>query len=371
MKALGIILAGGNSGRLKELCEVRAVPAMPVGSSYRAIDFTLSNMSNSNINKVAVITQYNSRSLHDHLSSAKWWNLGRKQGGLFVFTPYLSNTNSSWFKGTADSIYQNINFLKRSNEPYVIIASGDAVYKMDFHDVLNYHIEKGADITIVCKDLEGTNKDPHDFGILECDDDMRMLEFEEKPMEPQSSLASLGIYVMQRTFLIKILETIISEGRYDIVRDIITRYRKKLKIYGYKFDGYWSTLNSVKAYVEANMDFLKKEVRNIFIKEGPYIETKPKDEPPAKYNAGADVKNSLIGSGSILNGHVDHSVLFRKVFTGEDSTIRNSVIMESSYIGKGCIIENAVIDKEVVISDGKQVIGTKEEPMVIAKGTVL
>lgn len=371
MKALGIILAGGNSARLKELSDVRAVPAMPVGSSYRAVDFTLSNMSNSNINKVAIITQYNSRSLHDHLSSAKWWNLGRKQGGLFVFTPFLSNENSSWFRGTADSIYQNINFLKRSNETYVIIASGDAVYKMDFHEVLNYHIEKNADITIICKDLKGTNKDPHEFGILECDDDMRMLEFEEKPMEPQSNLASLGIYVMQRTFLIKILETVISEGRYDIVRDIITRYRKKLKIYGYKFDGYWNTLNSIKSYVDVNMDFLNKEIRDIFVKEGPYIETKPKDEPPAKYNSGAEVKNALIGSGSILNGYVNHSVLFRKVFTGEGSSIKNSVILEGSYIGKGCIIENAVIDKEVVISDGKQVIGTPEEPAVIPKGTVL
>lgn len=370
MKAVGIILAGGSSAKLRELCAVRAVPAMPVGSSYRAIDFTLSNMSNSNINKVAVITQYNSRSLHDHLSSSKWWNMGTKQGGLFIFTPFLSNENNSWFRGTADSIYQNINFLKRSNEPYVIIASGDAVYKMDFHDVLNYHIEKEADITVVCKDLSGTKMDPHDFGILECDEDMRMLEFEEKPMEPQSSVASLGIYVMQRTFLIKILETVISEGRYDIVRDIIMRYRKKLKIYGYMFEDYWNTLNGVKAYLDVNMDFLKKEVRDIFVKKRPFIETKPKDEPPAKYNTGAEVKNSLIGSGSILNGYVTNSVLFRKVFTGEGSTIKNSVIMESSYVGKGCIVENAVIDKEVVISDGKQVIGTPEEPIVISKGTV-
>lgn len=370
MKAIGIILAGGNSARLKELCKVRAVPAMPVGSSYRAVDFTLSNMSNSNINKIAVITQYNSRSLHDHLSSSKWWNLGTKQGGLFIFTPFLSNENNSWFKGTADSIYQNINFLKKSNEDYVIIASGDAVYKMDYHDVLNYHISKEADITIVCKDLAGTGKDLHDFGILECDDDMRMLEFEEKPMEPQSSLASLGIYVMKRTFLIKVLETVISEGRYDIVRDIITRYRKKLKVYGYKYDGYWNTLNSIKSYVDVNMDFLKKDLRDVFT-GSPYIETKPKDQPPAKYNSGAEVKNALIGSGSILNGYVEKSVIFRKVFTGEGSSIKNSVIMEGSFIGKGCVIENAVIDKDVVISDGKKIIGTVDEPVVISKGSVL
>lgn len=370
MKAIGIILAGGNSERLKELCDVRAISAMPIGSSYRAIDFTLSNMSNSNINKVAVITQYNSRSLHDHLSSAKWWNLGTKQGGLFVFTPFLSNQNSYWFRGTADSIYQNISFLKKSNEPYVVIASGDAVYKMDYKDIIRYHKEKNSDITIVCKDLSNSTKDVHDFGVMEFDENMRMLDFEEKPVEPQSNMASLGIYVIQRTLLIKLLETIISEARYDFVKDIVIRYRKKLNIYGYEYEGYWNTLNNVKAYMEVNMDFLKKDIRENFIQQ-PYIETKPKDEPPAKYNLGAKVQDTLVGSGSILNGYIKHSVLFRRVFTGEDSSIVNSVIMEGSYIGKNCVIENAIIDKEVVISDGKEVIGTKDNPFVVSKGTVL
>jgi len=370
MKAIGIILAGGNSERLKELCEVRAISALPIGSSYRAIDFTLSNMSNSNIGKVAVITQYNSRSLHDHLSSAKWWNLGTKQGGLFIFSPFLSNQNSYWFRGTADSIYQNISFLEKSNEPYVLIVSGDAVYKMNYQDIINYHIEKNSDITVVCKDLSNTTKDVHDFGIMEFDENMRMLDFEEKPVEPQSNMASLGIYVIKRTLLIKLLETIISEARYDLVKDIIIRYRKKLNIYGYEYNGYWNTLNNVKAYMDINMDFLNKDIRSNFIKQ-PYIETKPKDEPPAKYNSGADVRNAIIGSGSILNGHVKDSVLFRKVFVGENSSVNHSVIMEGSHICKGCVIENAIIDKDVVISDGKQIIGTPDKPFVVAKGAVL
>jgi len=372
MKAIGLILAGGQSDRLKELCDVRATAAMPVGSSYRAIDFTLSNMSNSGINKVAVITQYNSRSLHDHLSSAKWWDLGRKQGGLFVFTPFLSKDNSYWFRGTADSIYQNITFLKRSNEPYVIITGGDTIYKMDYQDIINYHIDKNADITIVCKDIKNTDMDPHDFGILECDENMRMTDFEEKPVDtPASTLASLGIYVIKRTLLIKLLETINAEDRYDFVRDIITRYRKKLRIFGYCFDGYWKTINSITNYFNANMDFLNRDVRNIFIKEKPYIETKPKDEPPAKYNSGAEVKNALIGSGSIINGYVSNSVLFRKVFASDGSSINKSIIMEGSTIGKDCNIEYAIIDKEVVISDGKNVIGQPDNPIVISKGTVL
>lgn len=370
MKAIGIIMAGGNSERLKQLCTLRAISAMPVASSFRAIDFSLSNMSNSNIKKVAVITQYNSRSLHDHLSSAKWWDLDRKQGGLFIFTPFLSNDNSFWFRGTADSIYQNISFLKRSNEPYVIIASGDAIYKMDFHDVLNYHISKGADITIVCKDLAGTDKDIRDFGVMDLDEDMRLQHFEEKPLEPKSSIASLGMYVISRSLLIKLLEDAIPNGRYDLVKDIIIRNSKELKVYGYKFDGYWTTLNSVKAYMKANMDFLTEEVRSILTTQ-PYIETKPKDEPPAKYNASASVSDALIASGTIIDGSVNHSVLFRKVFVGKDSIVDNSIVMESTIIGKGCTVKNAIIDKEVVISDGKSVIGEPDNPIVIPKGEIV
>lgn len=368
-KALGIILAGGNSQRLGVLTETRATPAMPVGGSYRAIDFTLSNMANTGISKVAVITQYNSRSLLDHLSSAKWWDLGRKQGGLFIFTPYLSGDNSFWYRGTADSIYQNITFLKRSNEKYVIIASGDQVYRMNYEDILDYHELNNADITIACRDLKG--KDVTSYGVMQLDEDMNMIDFEEKPLEPQGTTVNLGIYVIQRTLLIKLLETIAQQERYDLVKDIIIRYRKKLKIKGYKFEGYWNNINSLESYYNTNMDFLRRDIRDLFINKYPYIETKPKDEPPAKYNIGAVVKDTLIGSGGILNGTVEHSVLFRKVYTGENSYIKDSIIMEGCYVGNNCRIENAILDKEVVISDGKQIIGTKEQLVVIKKGTVI
>lgn len=370
MKAIGIILAGGNSERLKTLCKVRAIAAMPVASSYRAIDFTLSNMSNSGINKVAVITQYNSRSLHDHLSSAKWWDLDRKEGGLYIFTPFLSSENNFWFRGVADSIYQNISFLKRSHEPYVVIASGDAIYKMDYQKVLDYHIEKNADITIVTKNVAGTSKDPHDYGVMTFDDEMKLTGFEEKPIEPKSDNISLGIYIISRPLLIKLLENAIPKGYYDLVKDIILRNKSHLNIYGYTFDGYWNTLNSVEAYMETNMDFLKPEILSIF-KSEPYITTKPSDDPPAKFNSTATVKNSIIGTGTIIDGSVSNSVLFRKVTVSEDAKVNNSIIMKSSYIGKGCVIENAIIDKEAVISDGKQVIGTPDDPVVITKGQVV
>ena len=368
MRTLGIILAGGSSERrLKELTDYRAAAAMPIGGSYRTIDFAMSNMSNSGINKVAVITQYNSRSLHDHLTSSKWWDFGRKKGGLFVFNPFLSRDNSYWFRGTADAIYQNMPFMLRSNEDYVVIASGDAVYKMDYNDAIQYHIDKGADMTIIYKKME--NCDLTKFGIMELDEDGRITDFEEKPLDPFTNCASLGIYIISRTLLIDLINEIVSEGRYDIVKDIIERYRRKLKIYGYEFKGYWSCINGgVMDYYNTNMDFLKKDIRDLFTKDYPYIETKPKDEPPAKYNYQADVSNAIVGSGTIINGKIEDSILFRRVYIGEETKIKASIIMEDSYIGKNCVVEYAIIDKDVYLSDGKKVIGRPDEPIILRKG---
>lgn len=181
MKAIGIILAGGNNNRMKELTAKRAVPALPIAGSFRAIDFSLSSMSNSHIQTVAVLTQYNARSLNEHLSSSKWWNFGRKQGGLFLFTPTVTADNSDWYRGTADAMYQNIDFLKRRHEPYVIISSGDCVYKLDFNRVLDFHIEKKSDITVVCKDMM-YNDDVSRFGVVR----MMMSQESQSLMKSQS-----------------------------------------------------------------------------------------------------------------------------------------------------------------------------------------
>ena len=205
MRAVGIILAGGNSHRMKELSHKRAISAMPVGGSYRAIDFSLSSMSNASVQKVAVLTQYNSRSLHEHLNSSKWWNFGRKQGGLFVFTPTITTDNSAWYRGTADALYQNLDFLKRCHEPYVIIASGDCVYKLDYNKVLEYHIQKKADITVVCKEMPPT-EDVTRFGLVKMNEDSRIEEFDEKPMVSTSNTISTGIYVIRRRQLIELVE---------------------------------------------------------------------------------------------------------------------------------------------------------------------
>ena len=369
MRALGIILAGGSNERLGKLTSARAIAAMPVGSQYRAIDFSLSSMTNSGIRKVAVMTQYNSSSLHNHVSSAKWWDLGRKKGGLFIFSPYLANENSSWFKGTADAMYQNMKFFTRSNEEYVVIASGNTIYKIDFEDVVDQHIAKESDITVVYKEI--FDQDVRKLGVMELDEHENLINFEEKPLETNLKTVSLGMYVIKRELLIDLLTQINSEGRHDFVRDIIIRYRKVLNIRGFKFDGYWSTLNNTESYYNANMDFLKKETRDFFTKEYPYISTKPRDEPPAKYNSGAEVKDSLVGSGAIINGYVESSVLFTNVYVGENTSIKNSIIMHKTHIGNNCVIENAILDKETVVLDGQRIVGKQGEPIMMAKGVTL
>jgi glucose-1-phosphate adenylyltransferase len=343
MKALGIILAGGNSYRMKELSNKRAIAAMPVAGSYRCIDFALSNMSNSHISKVAVLAQYNARSLNEHLSSSKWWDFGRKQGGLYVFNPTVTSDNSFWYRGTADAIYQNLDFLKKSHEPYVIIVSGDCVYKMDYNKVLDFHIKKNADITVVVKDMPASEEVSR-FGIVRMNEESRIIDFEEKPMVAQSHTISTGIYVLRRRQLIALLEKCAEEDRHDFVTDILVRYKNMKKIFGYKMNEYWSNIASVDAYYQTNMDFLKPEVQEYFFKSGKGIYSKVDDFPPAKYNVGSRVHNSLISSGSIINGTVENSVLFKRVFVGNNCVIKNSIILNEVYIGDNTHIENCIVE---------------------------
>ncbi|MBO4808441.1 MAG: glucose-1-phosphate adenylyltransferase subunit GlgD [Lachnospiraceae bacterium] len=367
MRAIGIILAGGNNHRMKELSQNRAIGAMPIAGSYRSIDFSLSNMSNSHIQKVAVFTQYNARSLNEHLSSSKWWDFGRKQGGLFVFTPAMTADNSNWYRGTADAIYQNLSYLKDSHEPYVVIASGDCVYKLDYNKVLEYHVDKKADITIVCKDMD-PNLSVDRFGTIKMNEESRIEEFEEKPLISKSSTVSCGIYVIRRRLLIEMIERCAEEDRYDFVRDILIRYKDMKRLYGYKIKDYWRNIASVDDYFSTNMDFLKPEIRDYFFHQYPDIYSKVDDLPPAKYNSGASIKNSLISSGCIVNGTVEDSVLFKKAYIGNNCYIKNSIILNYVYIGDNTHIENCIVESRGTIRANSYYKGENGVQIVVEKG---
>lgn len=373
MRAIGIVLAGGKSNMMDQLSYKRAIAAMPIAGSYRSIDFTLSNMSNSHIAKVGVFTQYNAKSLNEHLSSSKWWDFGRKQGGLYVFTPTITADNGFWYRGTADAIWQNLSFLKNSHEPYVVIASGDGIYKLDYNKVLEYHVAKKADITVVCKQLDN-NEDVSRFGVVKFNDEGRIEDFEEKPLVTDNRMISTGIYVIRRRQLIELIEKSASEERYDFVKDILIRYKNIKKICAYEMKSYWRNIATVDSYYRANMDFLTKDIRDYFFKQYPDIYSKVDDMPPAKYNLGSNVKNSLVSSGCIINGQVENSILFKKVFVGNNCIIKNSIILNDVYIGDNSHLENCIVESRDTIrantthigeGDGVKVVVEKNERYVL------
>ena len=366
MRAIGIVLAGGNNKRMRELSNKRAIAAMPIAGSYRSVDFVLSNMSNSHISRVAVFTQFNSRSLNEHLNSSKWWDFGRKQGGLYLFTPTITTERNDWYRGTADALYQNLDFLKSSHEPYVVMAAGDGIYKLDYNKVLEYHVEKKADITIVCKKMPAS-EDVTRFGVVRVADDGRILDFQEKPMVADSNTVSCGIYVIRRRQLIELIERAAQEDRFDFVKDILVRYRNVKRIYAYELDSYWSNIASVESYYKTNMDFLKPEVRNYFFREYPEIYSKVGDMPPAKYNPGAVVRNSLVSSGSIINGTVENSILFRQAYIGNNCVIKNSIILNDVYIGDNSVIENCIVESRDTIRANTTYIGSPGDVKIVVE----
>ncbi len=364
MKAIGIILAGGNNRRMSDLTTGRAIAAMPMAGNYRAIDFTLTNMADSRIQKVAVLMQYNSVSLNEHLSSSKWWDFGRKQGGLFVYTPRITPENSNWYRGTLDAMHQNIHFLKESHEPYVVIVSGDGIYRMDYNKALDSHIRNRADITVVTTTMQDWD-DPGRFGQVITDEDGRIVDFDEKPMVARTNEINCGIYVIRRRLLIELLETCIQEDRFDFVRDVIIRYRNLKRIYSYHLDSYWTNIASVRAYYRTNMDFLKPEIRKLFFRTGNGILTRVNDFPPAKYNPGCQVRNSLVASGSIIEGTVENSIIFRKCFVGRGAVIKNSIVLNDVYIGENAVLENCIVESHGTIDANSTYSGDPENIRVI------
>ena len=246
------------------------------------------------------------------------------------------------------------------------IENGDGIYKLDYNKVLEYHIEKKADITVVCKDMEdGT--DVTRFGCVKLNDDGRITDFEEKPMASDATTISCGIYVIRRRQLIELLERCAAEDRYDLVNDILVRYKNLKRIYAYKLNGYWNNIASVDSYYKTNMDFLKPEVRDYFFKQYPDVYTKIDDLPPAKYNPGAIVRNSLISSGCILNGTVENSILFKKAYVGNNCVIKNSIILNDVYIGDNTVIENCIVESRDTIRANTTHIGTPENIKIVVE----
>lgn len=361
-----MLLAGGEGKRLGLLTAQLAKPAVPFGGKYRIIDFTLSNCSNSNIHTVGVLTQYAPYDLHKHISNGKPWDMDRKDGGVSVLSPYTGKTGGDWYSGTADAIYQNIPFINQYNPKYVLVISGDHIYQMNYQKLLDQHKATMADVTISV--IEVPWKEASRFGILNTDEDLKIYEFEEKPEHPKSNLASMGIYLFTwdvlKHYLIK--DATQKQSSHDFGKDIIPlMLRDQLKLYAFRFNGYWKDVGTLQSYWEANMDLLKDDCELKLNNKQWRIYTNNSNFPPQFISEGATVNTSLINDGCFIRGRVIESVLFRNVDVGKGSVIEQSIIHSGVKIGENCVLKKVIVMENTTIKDGTVIQVNDDEPVVI------
>ncbi|MDN3016915.1 glucose-1-phosphate adenylyltransferase [Paenibacillus sp. BSR1-1] len=351
-KCVAMLLAGGQGSRLSALTRDKAKPAVSFGGKYRIIDFPLSNCTNSGIDTVGVLTQYLPLVLHSYIGIGSAWDLDRINGGVTVLPPYSETAGVRWYKGTANAIYQNLNYLKQYNPEYVLILSGDHIYKMDYSKMLDYHIEKEADVSISV--IEVPWEEASRFGIMNTNEELEIIEFEEKPKEPKSNLASMGIYIFKWPVLRMFLEMDDKnpESSNDFGKDIIPLLlEEKKRVVAYPFQGYWKDVGTVGSLWEANMDLLKEDTDFDLYDRNWRIYSVNPNQPPQYIAPTAQIEESLINEGCIVEGTIKHSVLFQGVTVEEGSMIKDSVIMPDARVGKNVVIERAIVAPGMVVED--------------------
>ena len=349
-RVVALILAGGQGDRLSVLSEERAKPAVIFGGRYRIIDFALSNIVNSGITRVGVLTQYRPRSLNDHIGIGRPWDLDRQGGGVTLLQPYLGRESSDWYRGTADAVFQNIYFLEETRAEIVLILAGDHVYKMNYDELVSYHVAKGADVTVPLYRVP--MDEAHRYGVLTADDDNRIIEFDEKPDHPRSNLISMGIYVFNRQALIdELVADSQRDTTHDFGRDIVPAMvdEPSRRVYGFQFDGYWRDVGTIESYYDGNMDLLEDLPELNMYDPDTRIRSRVTGYPPAKIGHRAYLQRSLLDLGCIINGHVEHSVLSPGVYVEEGAVVRDSIIFDDTRIEGGAIVERSIVDKETVI----------------------
>ncbi|GFP78393.1 glucose-1-phosphate adenylyltransferase [Clostridium fungisolvens] len=374
---IALILAGGQGSRLGVLTKKLAKPAVPFGGKYRIIDFALSNCANSGIYTVGVLTQYQPLELNSHIGIGSPWDLDRRDGGVAILPPYQEERGGNWYKGTANAIYQNIPFVDGYEPEYVLILSGDHIYKMDYEKMLDFHKQKEADATIAVIDV--TLSEASRFGIMNTNDDLSIYEFEEKPANPKSTKASMGIYIFNWKTLKKFLKE--DEADKNSINDFGKNIIPKMledgrRLVAYPFKGYWKDVGTIESLWESNMDLLKDNNElNLYDDEWRIYSVSP--GRPAQYiGQNASVKSSLIVEGCIIHGEVENSVLFPGVVVGKNAVVKDSVVMPNTKIGENAIVDKAIVGggvairKDCKIGNGKTitVIPAKED---LKSGTII
>jgi glucose-1-phosphate adenylyltransferase len=351
-----MILAGGQGSRLYCLTEKLAKPAVAYGGKYRIIDFPLSNCVNSGIDTVGVLTQYQPLILNEYIGNGQPWDLDRAHGGVFVLPPYQKNEGSDWYTGTANAIYQNMSFIDRYDSEYVIILGGDHIYKMDYSKMLDFHIEKEADCTIAV--LEVSREEASRFGIMNCRDDNSIYEFEEKPPEPKSTLASMGIYIFNTDLLRKYLQDDENDpvSSNDFGKNIIpTMLEAGRAMYAYRFDGYWKDVGTIDSLWEANMDLLDPSLPLDLTDNTWRIYARNSVRPPQYISPGAKIQNSIVSEGTEIYGQTEFAVLFPNVTIEPGAMVHDSIVMNGSVIRAGARVEYSIIAENTEIGENARI----------------
>jgi glucose-1-phosphate adenylyltransferase len=372
---VAIILAGGTGERLGILAVERTKPAIPFAGKYRIIDFTLSNCVNSGIYSVAILTQYQPRSLADHIGIGMPWGFARPDSKIQLLNPYLAREEGrGWYKGTADAVYQNWQYVEEQETELVVILSGDHVYKMDYADMINFHRKNQADATIAVTRL------PKDellqFGTVTTDENQQVIGFQEKVKEPKSDLVSMGVYVFQKELLHQILEDDAQRrsSKHDFGRNIFPQLVGNCQLFAYNFEGYWRDVGTIRAYWEANMRLLESPPSISFTADWPVRTQEDEPRAPATISRRGDVVNSMISHGCVIEGRVENSILSPGVRVAANAVVKNAVIMNDTVIGRESVVDFSILDKEVVVEAGSHV-GTgndfqvnREEPLILNTG---
>lgn len=349
---LAIILAGGAGTRLSVLSEERSKPAVPFAARYRIIDFTLSNSVNSGLYNIAVLTQYRPRSLNDHIGVGKPWDLDRAVGGIRLLQPYQARGTQNWYGGTADAVYQNLDYVREQRSDLALILSGDHIYKMDYRPMLRFHQERGADLTVGVMNvpIEETDR----FGIMTTDTDGRINAFYEKPKKrDKGTLASMGIYIFNSDVLAAQLEGHSGEHTdLDFGKHLIPGMIESQRVFAYAFEGYWVDVGTLQSYWETNLALLSPNPPLDLYDPSWVIHTRSQERPPVKTGLQGQVSRAMVANGCIVRGHVEHSVLSPGVYVSPEAVVRDSIVMNDTWIGPGAVLDRAIVDKQVVIGAG-------------------
>jgi glucose-1-phosphate adenylyltransferase len=355
-ECVAMILAGGQGSRLGVLTKKMAKPAVPFGGKYRIIDFTLSNCTNSGIDTVGVLTQYHPLVLNSAIGIGSPWDLDRKFGGVSVLPPYMREQGGEWYQGTANAVYQNMDFIQQYDPKYVLVLSGDHIYKMDYGGMLVHHRKKNAEVTIAV--IQVPWEEASRFGVLETDEQGKIVEFSEKPKEPKSNLASMGIYIFNWDRLKRCLQEDEEDpaSSKDFGKNVIPKMLAQgFRMLAYTFDGYWKDVGTTESFWEANMDLLADEPALSLHDSEWKVYAVLEDLPPQYLGPKARVNRSLVNEGCQVYGEVSHSVIFPGVIIGENSVVKDSIIMPHVKIGSGVRIEKAIIGQGAIIGNGCQI----------------